>query len=495
MPNRRPKTHVGTVVSVLFTLGFVPGVASAHEVGGSRFDAPLPLSLLFVGAGVTVALTAGWLAVTERTPPETTRRNVVARVPSSLAVPVRRGLRLFFFLGLVAAFVLGIVGRQVPAENFSTVFTWAVWFRGVALLAILFGTPWPTLSPWRTLYRGLVWLEGRTVALFERSLSVLSTWVAFGGFLVLIGVLENLTVVPQVPLLTTVVLAVYALVMVGGSVLFGPAWLNRADPLGVFYRLFGRVASVTVSRADDGGCEIAVRPPWRGCLVPVSNFPLVAFIVAAVYTVSFDGFTNTQMFQTVLFDTRTLLGTGPKTSVLLYGAGLVAFVGVFVLASWLVDRLGTETTDSRDARPSEATVDDGLSTDGVGDERLASGWYETARRFAPTVLPIAAAYEVAHNYPYVFRSVGQLVAIALAPVEPGVEPLTLLGWLSLPAFWASQVLLIVAGHVVAVVAAHYVAVERFETPSAARRGHAPFVVLMVGYTVLSLWIISQPVVR
>jgi hypothetical protein len=66
--------------------------------------------------------------------------------------------------------------------------------------------------------------------------------------------------------------------------------------------------------------------------------------------------------------------------------------------------------------------------------------------------------------------------------------------LSLPAFWASQVLLVVAGHVVAVVAAHHVAVERYPSRSAARRGHLPLVVLMVGYTVLSLWIVTQPVV-
>ncbi|EFW93003.1 hypothetical protein ZOD2009_06589 [Haladaptatus paucihalophilus DX253] len=125
---------------------------------------------------------------------------------------------------------------------------------------------------------------------------------------------------------------------------------------------------------------------------------------------------------------------------------------------------------------------------------LLPGWRGAARAFAPTVLPIAAAYEVAHNYTYVFRNLGQLVAVALEPVAPGVQAVNPLGWLSLPAFWGSQVLLIVLGHVIAVVAAHYVAVERFETASAARRGHLPLVVLMVGYTVLSLWIISQPVV-
>jgi uncharacterized membrane protein len=57
------------------------------------------------------------------------------------------------------------------------------------------------------------------------------------------------------------------------------------------------------------------------------------------------------------------------------------------------------------------------------------------------------------------------------------------------------VFLIVVGHVIAVVAAHTVAVERYRSLSAARKGHLPLLVLMIGYTVLSLWIISQPVVR
>jgi len=208
-------------------------------------------------------------------------------------------------------------------------------------------------------------------------------------------------------------------------------------------------------------------PPWRGCLDSVGSVPLVVFLIATVYTVSFDGFTTTRQFQTILFGVRELLGTGAGTSVLLYAVGLVAFVFTFTLGSWVVERLGAAT--DRD-------------------------WLAAARWFAPTVLPIAAAYEVAHNYPYVIRNLGQLVVISVGWIRPGIGDLNPLGWLSLPVFWASQVLLIVLGHVIAVVAAHYVAVKRYDSPGAARRGHLPLVVLMVGYTVLSLWIISQPVV-
>jgi hypothetical protein len=209
----------------------------------------------------------------------------------------------------------------------------------------------------------------------------------------------------------------------------------------------------------------------------VAGSAVAAFAVAAVYTVSFDGFTNTRSYQTVLFGVRETLGTGPETSVLLYLLGFGLFVGAFVLTVLAGDVLGATAGAGR-----------GPTTDGGPRSRRTA-----ILSFAPTVLPIAAAYDVAHNYPYVVRSLARLIELVAAPLG-SVGPLDPLGWLSVPAFWGSQVVLIVAGHAVAVVAAHRVATGRYPSHAAARRAHLPLVALMVGYTVLSLWIVSRPVV-
>ena len=198
----------------------MPGVVSVHDVTGSRFQAPLPLSLLFVGAGGTVALTALWLAVTDRTTRKT-RRRTLTTVNAWTIYWIRSVVRVVFFLGVVTALAFGYVGRQVAAENFTALFTWPAWFRGVGLVAILLSSPWSALSPWRTLYDGLCRLEGRQLAVLGRYPSWLGSWPALAGFLALIGIIENLTVIPRSPTLTTVVIAVYALVMLAGSVLFG----------------------------------------------------------------------------------------------------------------------------------------------------------------------------------------------------------------------------------------------------------------------------------
>ena len=58
--------------------------------------------------------------------------------------------------------------------------------------------------------------------------------------------------------------------------------------------------------------------------------------------------------------------------------------------------------------------------------------------------------------------------------------------------WYSQVALIVGGHVAAVYLAHLVSHRLFETPKLALRSQVPMLVLMIFYTVSSLWILSQP---
>ncbi|WP_172967157.1 hypothetical protein [Halosegnis rubeus] len=454
------RRELSMLATALVATPFFVGVASAHDIGSSRFDAPIPLSLLFVGAAGTVGLTALWLAITDDTPSEGngwTVTTIDSRTSRRIATVVRVG----FGLAVTGALVAGYTGRQVAAENLATVFTWPVWFRGVGLFAVLVGSPWRVLSPWRAVYDGLCRLEGRELAA-QTYPERLGSWPAVVGFLLLVGLVENATIIPRSPALTSVIIALYALAMVAGGVLFGPTWFDRADPLGVFYQLLGRVAPVSTVRTDSGSLVVSLRPPWQGTTRPFEHPSLVVFVVATVFTVSFDGFTNTRSYQTLLFDARELLGLGPSTGILLYVIGLVGFVGLFFAVARLGDALGLG--------------------DGVGTSRGPT------LALAPTVLPIAAAYDVAHNYPYVIENLTRLLELTTGVA---VSPLS---WLSLPVFWGSQVILVTVGHVVAVVAAHRVAMGRYPTPKAAQRGHFPLVVLMVGYTVLSLWIISRPVV-
>ncbi|QLH84941.1 hypothetical protein HZS54_08075 [Halosimplex pelagicum] len=454
------------------------GVASAHEIVAREFTAPVPLELLFVGAGATVGLTALWLGVADRRAggseraarqpaPEPSDRPL-ARVPAAVARPIVTVARVGFLALFVGALAHGILGRQVAAENLATLVLWPLVLKGVGLLAVLVGSPWRVLSPWETLYDGLVALEGREIALAGSYPERLGAWPAVAGFVLGVGVLENLTVATRSPSITVAVAAAYAVAMLVGSVAFGREWFARADALTVLFDLLGRIAPLAVRRRDDGSVALAVRPPWRGVTRPLGNTSLVAFVVAAVYTVSFDGFTATRAYRSLLDPAREALGVG-VASVALYASGLAVFLVSFALAAALAERLGTGAIPSS-ADPTAA-----------------------ATAFGATVIPIAAAYEVAHNYPFVATNLGATVAVVrdLALGTAG-DPIRPLAGLSVELFWLSQVALVVAGHLVAVVAAHRVATRRYGGRGAARRGHAPFVLVMVGYTMLSLWIVSRP---
>ena len=126
-------------------------------------------------------------------------------------------------------------------------------------------------------------------------------------------------------------------------------------------------------------------------------------------------------------------------------------------------------TDAGDARVALSILRTAARQRLVGAQHAE--WTAAVFAFAPTVLPIAVTYEIAHNYPFVLANAGQLVAVLWPFIATGhgpvVDPLT---WLSLSAYWRSQVLLIVVGHLVAGIAAHYVAVARYPTVTAARRG-------------------------
>ena len=455
------------LVTILLAAIVIPRAATAHELS-ERFTAPLPLELLFGGAAVTVGVTAVLLTFAVSEVPTTTSNRTLGTIPSSVATIVCGAGRTLFFVAFILTIVVGIIGKQAQAENFATIFLWPVWLKGLALVAALVGSPWPILSPWKALYDGLTRVEGEPIAILGEYPSWLGIWPALGSFLVWIGIVENLTVVPRSPRLTALLLTAYTVAMLVGGLAFGPQWFRRADALAVLYRLFERVAPITFDPTGSGGYRIEVRWPWLDCLRPVTGIAAAAFVVATVFTVSFDGFTSTPEYQTLLFSVRDAFGVGQNVSVLLYLLGFAGFVGAFLVVAYLTQRLAG-------AQLSE--------------------WQPAVFAFAPTILPIAVAYEIAHNYPYVLANAGRLPAVLWAFVGLGHGPtINPLAWLSISAYWWSQVLLIVIGHIVAVIAAHYVTVSRYPTVTAARRGHIPLTLLMISYTVLSLWIISRPVV-
>jgi hypothetical protein len=129
---------------------------------------------------------------------------------------------------------------------------------------------------------------------------------------------------------------------------------------------------------------------------------------------------------------------------------------------------------------------------------------ELARVFIFSIVPISIAYHLSH-YISLLAIEGQL-AIRLISDPFGF------GWnlfntsayqtditiISAKFVWYFSIILIVIGHIIAVYVAHMEALRIYADRSQERYGtlisQIPMIVLMIGYTMLSLWIIAQPIV-
>ena len=98
-----------------------------------------------------------------------------------------------------------------------------------------------------------------------------------------------------------------------------------------------------------------------------------------------------------------------------------------------------------------------------------------------------SAYGDGLNY---FRN----LAKAMAPMMPTAYQTTI-SIMNARSGWYLALIAIVPGHIFAVYVAHVMALRLYGTSGAAVWSQVPIVVLMIGYTVTSLWILSQPVVR
>ena len=108
--------------------------------------------------------------------------------------------------------------------------------------------------------------------------------------------------------------------------------------------------------------------------------------------------------------------------------------------------------------------------------------------YATTLLPIAGGYLIAHYLTLLIQGAVWIPTLVADPLSTVAPPLD---WIPISGVWYLSVAAIVIGHVAAVVLAHRRALR-----DSARRpilAGLPLVVLMIGYTVLSLWIIAQPI--
>ena len=480
--------------------------ALAHGFGPT-YDIPIPLWLYIYGAAAAVVLSFLPLALfsrKERDSPYEYPRFDLLRVRLLRKLLTSRlltgGLRLLSVALFVVVVIAGLVGLQ-SGYNIAPTFVWITWWVGLSFFTAFVGNVWPLVNPWRVvfdwaekLFRRFGYRDG--LELDEPYPEALGIWPAVGLYLVFVWI-ENVFSGSYVPRNIALFALAYSLITLYGMAFFGTeTWLRRADAFSFFFGLLGRFATTEVRVKDPdvclgcdgcgdarGGCvncyecfaraapegrELNLRPPAVGLGLPEKVTPGgAAFVIVVLAGVTFDGLLETPLWLEIVRLTPVTQTLGTILLPLLFYCIYLGFVELSRIL-------------------------------GGGGE---GGFWRFAAAYAFSLVPIAIAYQVAHYYTYLLVQGQMIVSLASDPLGWGWNVLGTAdfepryGIVGAGFVWYSQVALIVAGHVIAVYLAHSISLRLLRDPGRALRSQLPMLVLMVLYTMTSLWILAQPIVE
>jgi hypothetical protein len=423
-------------------------VPLAHSFG-ERYDLPIPLALFVIGGALVVVLSFLLVLRRDAAPgPATPAPDEPARGPTN------RVLGWLSVLGTAALVWEGFRGSQDISTNpLPTVFWLIVWIA-VPLTCGLIGdwtrpvNPFGVLATWADSPRARRLLLARTEPL--RWPDGAGWWPATVLFFGLACAELIFNVNATMPRVIATGLLVYAAVSLTAGLVFGRGWLAHGEVFGVLFATWGRLGWYRFGAAGDRGFVGGLRA------VPFAQTASrISFVLLLLIAVNFDGLLATPRwarFEREQVATNDSLDDFRLRSFLVLTVLLWVVFAAFAYAS---------------AR--------------VGRHR--GGVSVALAGLLPSMVPIAFAYLLAHNLQYLIVNSQTLFADT---------PRTDL--LPSAVYWYVGVAAIVAAHVLAVILAHLHLRRQGADERSARRSEYPWLVAMVGYTMLSLVLIAQPLV-
>ncbi|WP_254761637.1 hypothetical protein [Natrinema marinum] len=448
------RTAIG-LATTLAIIGLGAGVAAASNVaaglttGGGDVTVPTWLYLA-TGGGTVGASALLTMLVTDRDVIGTYHDHALETSKDRLLTAGSLLLGAVGLLGLALIVAAGLVGPNIGLVSATVLITFVA---GRALLTIVtytVGNPWPALNPWRRIAEALPTADEPYPDAFE-------SWPAVVALLTFVW-LEIVAPLTSSPDVLLAVLLMYSLFTISSAVVFSPStWFRRGDPLSLWFRLYGAVAPI--QRTDDG-FELRYPGSRLSDADLVTDTSLVAFVLALVWELTFSGFIVTPAGVRTI---EVLVGIG-LPPVLVYLALLVGGFGLF----WKVYWIAIDRTRER-------------------AETYLSRRY-LGLRFAAPLLAIAAGYHFAHYVGFGLSLWPSLVDAVAAPLSPPPNPTqyALPGW-----FGYLEIAAILLGHVLAVWIAHTVSFDLFPGKLQAIRSQYPLIVVMVFFTMVSLYLVSQ----
>lgn len=505
----------------LAIVGIVFSPMAASHGFGQRYDLPVPLWLWVIGAGLTIVASFVIVGIVRHDRRGTTtyprvnllRTNFMRGLAYWLPLSV---VRVLAVLCLIATVLAGFIGDQDPFNNLAPVMVWVVWWVGIAFVCALIGDLWGLVNPFRSIFFWAEWTfrrmtNGSQLSMARPYSHTLAMWPAVAGLLIFFWA-ELIWSAGSVPKNIAIAIVIYAVMTWSGMVVYGrDVWLQNADAFSIVFGILARFAPLEVrvangtaliractspacrnktvecvngyhclTKTESDRWEWNVRPPAVGLLNDQQvTSSMMVLVIVLLATVTFDGLLETRLWTHIL--DRTLTGEirwVGSAALVLFSAG---FLSIYLFFSALMCRFARRYGENN----------------GVG--RLKST-LDVASVFVLTLVPIAIAYHLAHYLSYLVITGQYLIPRMSDPFGYGWDLFGTadykvdIGLLSARIAWYVAVTFVVLGHVFAVYLAHVVAHRTFGGGRAALLSQVPMVVLMVLYTMVSLWILAQPMV-
>lgn len=440
--------------------------AQAHGFE-ERYDLPVPLAYVIVGACAMVLLTFVVALVFVQRPGV----DALARVtpaPSSEPFtlhPLACLLKVFSFFLFALTVASALWGTSDPLMNLAPTMVWIIGWIGLSFAVILLGNIWPVIDPWRSCFELLDTCVKQLG--IPRGLNLAWPWPAWLGLwpaavlLLVWCALEVIYPLATSPFKLGCVLVGWTFISLLGMACFGrEVWQDRADLFAVYFSRLART----------------FRPRLAAALAPVAGH--TAVILAMLATVLFDGLhsgASWLVFEGVLkaWIPRWLDING-------YVAGILGLLSVWV-TFWLAYLLTCQISAV-------------MTSSAVSGKKIA-------HQMAPTLIPIAAAYLIAHNFSNLLIQGQTIIALLSDPLGRQWDVLGTakfypdISVMDAKLTWLVAVTAIVAGHVLSIWQAHRIALTWGLPTRRTALTTLPLTILMIAYTAISLVVIAAPMVN
>ena len=453
-------------IIILIQILLIPN-AYAHGFG-SKIDLPIPGYLYWFGGGAAVIASFAIISlfVRSKAHDDSYRTYNLRNVGIVDALYRNKSLLNVFKVISVSLLILtiltGVLGSQFPVKNFAPTFVWVVWWGGFIWLHILFGDSWNFVNPWKNIFE-LIKFDEKPLRQYPDKLK---SWPAFGFFLIFAWI-ELVYPTPAHPQFLGNIIFVYSIIVLAGMRVFGKdKWLDNCEPFTVFFNF---VSSFSATRVTSDG-KILLRPIASGLLDARYRFDQLCFLILILSVVSFDGLISTLFWYDVI-GIDAFGGSGRYDVIYVNTVGIiVSFLGFFsIFYSFVAISRAITKTDI-------TTLD-------------------LAQKFVPALLPISIVYHLAHYSAYFFLN-GQLIIKLIS--DPfgfgwdifGTSSYEIVRTIDFIFLWNYQVAVIVIGHILSVYIAHRISLRVFKDSKKSIMSQAPILLLMVGYTILGLWLLS-----